>query len=289
MAGGREHGYARYRLDGCRCYICGFARSRYDENRSKAITAGTWKPWVDAEPVRVHIRHLQSCAMGLRTIAAQAGVDRKRLQSVLSGRTERGTGPQERVRPELAAAVLAVEPTLENLAPSTPVSPVGTRRRIRALVAMGWPQQYLAEHLGMRPGNFSMMLNREYVLVSRVLQVRAMYDALWRVDPSESGATSAGIVRARKHASDRGWAPVGAWDDDTIDDPEAFPDWTGRCGTAEGYQAHYVLGIAYCDPCRQARNAAKREQRVAGKASATVKVDARLRRTGTTRPLPKSA
>jgi len=263
MAGERDHGYARYRLDGCRCYVCGFARSRYDENRAKAMTAGTWQPWVDAEPVRVHIRHLQACEMGLRTIAAVAGIDRKRLQAVLNGRPERGTAPQEKVRPGLAAAVLAVEPSLENLAPSTLVSPLGTRRRVGALVAVGWPQQHLAAHLGMTPSNFGTMLGRPHVLARRVLAVRAMYDNLWRTDPRERGATAAGIARAKRYAADRGWAPVGAWDDDTIDDPEAFPDWTGRCGTPDGDREHYRLGIPSCRPCRHARNAYQRQLRQA--------------------------
>lgn len=261
MAGEREHGYARYRLDGCRCYVCGYARSRYDENRTKAITAGRWQPWADAEPVRVHVRHLQSCGMGLRTIAAVAGVDRKRLQSLLVGRPERGTGPQEKVRPQLAAAVLAVEPMLENLAPSTLMSPVGTRRRVQALVAVGWPQHYLAEHLGMRPGNFWQILDRDHVLVRRVREVMAMYDALWRADPAHHGATAAGITRARRYAAERRWAPVGAWDDDTIDDPEAFPDWTGQCGTYEGYIAHRALPVSACQPCRDAYNVRRRDSR----------------------------
>jgi hypothetical protein len=261
MAGEREHGYARYRLDGCRCYICGYARSRYDENRTKAITAGTWQPWVDAEPVRSHIRSLQSCGMGLRTIANCAGVDRKRLQAVLNGRPERGTSPQEKVRPELASAVLSVEPTLENLAPSTLISPVGTRRRIRALVAVGWPQHYLAAHLGMTPSNFGSMVTRDYVLVRRALQVRAMYDALWRADPAERGASPGGITRAKRYASDRRWAPVGAWDDDTIDNPNASPDWTGQCGTYEGYIAHRALPWPACRPCRDAYNVQRRGTR----------------------------
>jgi len=248
----RPHGYARYRLDGCRCYTCAFARSQYDENRTKAITAGTWQPYVDAEPVRVHIQHLQSCGMGLRAIAKAAGVDRKRLQAVLHGRPERGTGPQERVRPELAAAVLAVEPTLENLAPSTLINPAGTRRRIHALVAAGWPQQHLAARLGMTPSNFGAMLQCEHVLVRRALAVRALYDQLWRANPLEHGATPAGVTRARRHAAANGWAPVGAWDDDTIDDPNAHPDWTGHCGTPRGRRAHHTLRTPVCPACRQA-------------------------------------
>jgi hypothetical protein len=222
----RPHGYARYRLDGCRCYTCAWERSQYDDNRTRAITAGTWQPWVDAEPVRVHVAFLRSCDMGLRPIAALAGVDRKRLQAILTGRPERGTGPQVKVRPALAAAVLAVEPTLENLAPSTLINPVGTQRRLQALVAMGWPQQHLADRLGMTPANFGTMIRREHVLVRRALQVRALYDQLWRADPRQDGATEVGIDRALKAAAANGWAPVGAWDDDTIDDPQATP-WTG--------------------------------------------------------------
>lgn len=223
MAAQREHGYARYKLDGCRCYTCGWAVSQYNDAREHAIRRGTWQPWTDAEPVRAHIRNLQACGMGLRAIASAADVDRKRLQAIITGRPDRGTGPQEQVRPALAAAVLAVEPTLENLAPSTLINPVGTRRRIGALVAVGWPQQHLAAWLGMTASNFGVMVRREHVLVRRALQVRALYDALWRADPSQHGATKAGIRRARKMAAANGWPPPGAWDDDTIDDPQATP------------------------------------------------------------------
>lgn len=256
----RPHGYARYRLDGCRCYTCGWAVAQYNDNREYSIRRGTWQPWTSAEPVRLHIRNLQACGMGLRTIATAADVDRKRLQAITTGRTERGTGPQEKVRPALATAVLAVEPTLDNLAPSTLISPLGTRRRVHALVAVGWPQQHLATHLGMGPGNFGTMLAYEHVLVRRALAVNAMYAALWRADPDGHGATPAGITRARKHAAANGWAPVGAWDDDTIDDPAAVPEWTGQCGTTAGYTAHHLLQILpACQPCRDAKAEYRRD------------------------------
>lgn len=221
MGGGREHGYARYRLDGCRCYVCGYACSRYRENRAKAIIAGSWQPWVDAEPVRVHVRTLQSCSMGLRAIAAAAGVDRKRLQAVLNGRPERGTGPQEKVRPELAAALLAVEPTLGYLGGAVPVDATGTHRRMQALVAMGWPMARLAARLEVTPGNFSMLMARDQVLVRTVRLARGVYDELWNQDPRAHGVDNQAYSRALHHAASRGWPPVGAWDDDTIDDPSA--------------------------------------------------------------------
>ncbi|WP_329214850.1 hypothetical protein OG352_05340 [Streptomyces sp. NBC_01485] len=257
----RPHGYARYRLDGCRCYVCGWAVAQYNDAREHAMRRGTWQPWTDATPVRAHLERLADCGMGLRRIAALAGVDRKRLQAVLHGRPERGTGPQEKVRPALAAAVLAVEPTLENLSPSTLISPHGTRRRVHALVAVGWPQHHLAIHLGMTPSNFTQMLARDHVLVRRALAARAMYDALWRADPAEHGASTGGIARARRYAAVHAWPPPGAWDDDRIDDPEAHPDWTGQCGTPEGFWAHRYIKVPACQPCRDAFNADRRARK----------------------------
>ncbi|MFF8406934.1 hypothetical protein ACF06P_35565 [Streptomyces sp. NPDC015684] len=257
----RPHGYARYRLDGCRCYVCGWARSQYDDNRTRALIAGTWQPWVDAEPVRTHIRYLQSCDMGLRTIAARAGVDRKRLQAVLHGRPERGTPAQKKLRPAPAAAILEVEPTLDNLAGKTVINAVGTVRRLRALVAVGWPQQHVAEAMGWTPSNFGQLLRSESVIVRTARLVQDVYDRLHRTDPAKHSATPLGMERARQRAAALGWAPVGAWDDETIDDPEAFPDWTGNCGTPEGFWAHRSLAAPACQPCRDAFNADQRARR----------------------------
>ncbi|MEU9498200.1 hypothetical protein [Streptomyces sp. NPDC048196] len=256
----RPHGYARYRLDGCRCYVCGYARAQYDDNRTRAIAYGTWQPWVDAEPVRHHIRYLQSCDMGLRVIATAADVDRKRLQGIVTGRPERGTGPQAHVRPALAAAVLAVEPTLDNLGAATVINATGTTRRLQALGAAGWPQHHLAVRLGMSDGNFGATLRRDRVIVRTARAVRGLYDELWRADPREHGVDSQAYSRARNHAAAERWAPVGTWDDDTIDDPAAFPDWTGRCSTAEGYNDHRRLGIPICPPCREAGARDRRER-----------------------------
>ncbi|MGX9921763.1 hypothetical protein ACWIG4_18135 [Streptomyces sp. NPDC002248] len=217
----RPHGYARYKLDGCRCYTCGWAVAEYNLAREHAIRRGTWQPYVDAAPVRAHLLRLQACDMGLRTIAAAARVDRKRLQAVLVGRPERGTGPQEKVRPAFAAAVLAVEPTLEALAPGTLVSSVGTVRRAHALVAIGWPQHHIALALGMTDANFGTMLGATRVTARRALQMREVYDRLWDVDPTTHGATPRGVARARARARSRGWAPPAAWDDEQLDNPSA--------------------------------------------------------------------
>jgi hypothetical protein len=215
----RDHGYARYKLDGCRCYTCGYAASVYNEARDRAIAYGNWQPWADAAPVREHLLRLRTCGLGLRRIAELASVDRQRLQDILHGRPERGAGPQQQVRPALASAVLAIEPTLENLAPSTPVSAVGTRRRLQALVARGWPQAQIAARLGWKDTNFSVLIRADRTLARTALAVRDLYTGISGQDPRAHGVSLQAYSRARNAATAASWPPPAAWDDDTIDDP----------------------------------------------------------------------
>lgn len=220
----RDHGYARYKLDNCRCYVCGYANHTYCQARERAIAYGTWQPYVDAEPARQHVRNLQACGLGTRRIAELAGIERKRITDLVNGRTERGRHYQTKIRPDTAAKLLAIEPTLDNLGSATVIDGTGTRRRIQALIAAGWPQAHLATRLGMTGGNFGRILKDPRVTVRTARAVRALYDQLWRANPLEHGAAPCGITRAKRYAADRNWAPAGAWDDDTIDDPAAQPD-----------------------------------------------------------------
>lgn len=220
----RPHGYARYKLDGCRCYTCGWAVAQYNDARDHAIRRGTWQPYVDATAAREHVLRLKASGVGDRTIAAAAGLDRKQVRILLHGRPERGTPPPAQIRPATAAALLAVDLTLDLLPGSFLIDATGTHRRLQALTAAGWPQHHLAARLGMTDGNYSSMLNRPQVTAATARAARVLYDELWRADPREAGVNAQAYSRARNHAARLGWAPVGAWDDDTIDNPDAVPD-----------------------------------------------------------------
>ncbi|MFJ7999030.1 hypothetical protein ACIQ7D_18045 [Streptomyces sp. NPDC096310] len=250
----REHGsYVKYKLDGCRCLPCRQGEARYRADRSRAIAYGTWQPYVDAEPVRAHVRILGEFGIGWMRLARIAGVPRGTVSKLLYGDPARSMGPSKRLLPKNAAALLAVEPSLDNLGASALIDGTGTRRRLRALVAAGWPQLRLADRLGIDPGNFGYTIRGDrHVKVGTARAAIALYDELWKIDPREHGVRSHVYERTRKQAFEARWAPVGAWDDDTIDDPTAFPDWTGQCGTPNGYRVHYRLHIPVCDACRQA-------------------------------------
>jgi hypothetical protein len=259
--GGRPHGNAKYHLENCRCPICCKAASDYDNNRRRAIAYGRWQPFVDAEPVRQHIRALGEFGIGWIRAAKLASVSTGGVSKILYGDRPRGLAPTKRVRPETALKLLAVEPTLDNMGARVAIDGTGTRRRLQALVTKVWSKSELARRLGMNRANFGRIIVGDLVTVGTHRAVLGLYDQLWRLDPEQHGVPARWTEQARTFAADHRWAPPGAWDDDVIDDPAALPDWTGRCGTPEGYSAHYRVGTPACPPCRTASIAHRAELR----------------------------
>jgi len=185
---------------------------------------GRWQPYTDAGPVRDHLLALSSVGIGWKRAAELSGVSTGAVSKLLFG----GPGnraPAKRVRPETAAAILAVPAAPSSLSAGSLVSAAGTRRRLQALVAIGWPQSQLAARLGVQPGNLGSMLAREHVRAGTARAVEILYDQLWSHPPSETDHRSRiSASRARSYAQARGWPPPMAWDDDLIDDPAATPE-----------------------------------------------------------------
>jgi hypothetical protein len=194
----RPHGYARYRLDGCRCYTCGWAVSVYERDRAAQIAAGTWR--VPTGPVREHLRALRAAGM--------AGVGSGTVQDLL-------LRPRPTIRKPIADRLMALRP---ELAPSTHIPALGTVRRIRALAALGHSLVRQAAELGWDIRNLCALAGSVdgRVKVSTARLVAALYER-WHMTP----ATARGSVTARNRARRLGWAPPMAWDD--IDDPDEQP------------------------------------------------------------------
>jgi lambda repressor-like predicted transcriptional regulator len=200
--------------------VCGFAVSRYEEIRQKAIAAGTWRPFVDPGPVWAHLAELRGAGIGYRQVAATAGVSRTTVAELMNT----GRGLHRGVRPEVATAILTVtrERILERkteraLAGGTSdrIDATGSRRRIQALVAIGWPMRELAERIGVTPANLAAVLRRPAVTGHTAKLVADLYDQLSMTVPADGEATH----RARLRAARNGWQPPLAWDDESIDDP----------------------------------------------------------------------
>jgi len=103
----------------------------------------------------------------------------------------------------------------EGRQPSAYVDMIGTRRRIEALRAIGWPTEIIAaEALGWSRA-LRDLPRGPLVLRTTADKIRAFYDT--------HSMTLGPSTRTRAHAARAGWAPPLAWDDDEIDDPQAQP------------------------------------------------------------------
>jgi len=95
-------------------------------------------------------------------------------------------------------------------------------------VAIGWPLEVLDERLGFKRSALSQVVIRDWVMATTAEKVRAIYDELSMIPgPSDYG---------RVRAVNRGWVPPLAWDDDTIDDPNAKPHRTTKRDIEASYR-----------------------------------------------------
>jgi hypothetical protein len=214
----RDHGYARYRLDGCRCDVCAKARAAYDRRRQMMMTAGTWQPFTDLATVQEHVRALSDIGMGQRQVAALAGVERKTVRDIASGIRHdpgRGNPPMTKVRTETATKILAVP--LDPMAASdgTYIDGTLTWERIDALLAAGYTKARISEAIGQ--GGRALQLGQGRVTAANARAVKALFDQVlgdsWLADPVDdedevvdeiaierflSGDTSVTLTRAEK-------------------------------------------------------------------------------------------
>lgn len=125
-------------------------------------------------------------------------------------------------RPECrhAATVYQKQWRMRSMNGPTKVPAIGMARRVRALGVMGWPLRLLAQQVGMSAGgDMTAILNGRRQTITRAMHDRfvTLYDRL-ETTPGPSDI-------ARRYAERAGWAPPMAWDPETIDDPDAEPNY----------------------------------------------------------------
>ena len=112
-------------------------------------------------------------------------------------------------------------------APARKVPAAGTARRLQALVAVGWTQSAIAARAGVTFQAINYLIGKDpqgTVRQTTAQKITALYEQLWRGPGTPRDRwDGAGQLRAREFARNRGWVPPMAWDDDTIDNPQATP------------------------------------------------------------------
>lgn len=223
-----QHGTnAAYVLDKCRCEPCSAARKAQDDWRRRQQAYGRYDKYVEAEPVRVHVRALMDAGLGLKTVSKRTGVATGTLSKLMygvyapgpSGRNGAGIltrPPSKRILRTTAERLLALdsaERRPENLAAGAldPWRTPTARAHLRALVALGWSMSKLGQRLGITyASNAAPLFNDEARTMLRctVDDVEALYAELSMTLPPETNQRERiSAARSRRYAADRGWLP----------------------------------------------------------------------------------
>ena len=190
---------------------------------------------VDGRDVAAHIQKCIAAGWTRLGIAEASNVSDRAIRYILAG--------QPTVQRDNALRVLNVQPQH-----SPRVPPVGTIRRIRALARAGYTIQWTASQVGCSNRHIYEILNGTVEAVERTLaeQFACLYS---RHEATPGPSRPASIAAASKN-----WTGPDGWDSDSIDDPEAHPDWTGFCGTDRGWWTHRLERIPACERCQAAHD-----------------------------------
>lgn len=190
-----------YIVHHCRCLRCRVAAAHRAEERRRLAREGR-SVRVDADPVREHVRELTEGGVSLRRIAELSGVPSSTINGLLYTHGHRA--PVKAMRRDLAECIMAVSVSVHAKSGAAAVSAVPTRRRLRALVAIGWTQRALAVKMGCSYGWLGHIVTgrRKRVSKNTAKRVLALFDELALTPPPDSY----GSRRAKLHAQRLHWA-----------------------------------------------------------------------------------
>lgn len=211
---------AGYKYDGCRCEPCIEAKRRYQRRSTKMLRQGV-RRYIAADEVRDHILELRAAGITYEQIHAATGYAQSGLVEIVKGR-------YRRIHIRNAQSILRLTPTRAAAAHHM-VDATGATRRLRALNALGWTNRDALRAAGINGDDLHRLeavlsglrkgrnhtVNRDTADIVAVAYARLSMRLPDHMDHNRS--------KTRNIAEANGWPPPLAWDDATIDNPQARP------------------------------------------------------------------
>lgn len=272
-----------YHSAACTCGTCKVCIKRRQAKRNR-ILAAQGRPSLikgeEAEAAFAKLRDFHERGMAMEHIGRAAVLSGGNVHAMITGwrADRRHPGVKEPVtglRRTTLDKINALEFEHTDSAEGGGYGPLrdisGTRRMLQALMLEGFITPFLCGELGWGSGAFwprvlpIQLGGYQWIADRNVRAASALYEKLDGADPKDFGIRKTGSSKCRNAAERWNAAPRMCWDDDTIHDPDAIPEYTGMCGTVRGYKIHQESNIlmkdlanrkrkVMCIPCREARS-----------------------------------
>lgn len=185
-------------------YLKRMCRRHYQRNwleQKRAQAAGEESGTVDAATVRAHLHELAANGMGADTVAAITGLPIAVVADI--------AGRARRAERDIALTIMRVHAFPEDAEERAAISPHGARRRIHALVALGWTFEQVAGWLEMGAGDLTALIGPQVATIRAGVhhKIAAMFDARSMTVPQVKDPRSLALAAAE------GWVTPLAWDD----------------------------------------------------------------------------
>lgn len=183
----------------------------FDAKRWRVERARGLKRTTPARKSQIHVQSLVANGMSVRAIAEVSGV-----KAGTVSRLSRGICKSVALRTETAILTVSLEAVMGRPNPRGFVPNIGSRRRLQALMAIGWRHSDLSPMAGFNTGTLNHQVGN-WISRAKHDAMKDLYDRLWNTE-GPAPATSRARVR------NAGYLPPLSWDEDTIDDPNYEPD-----------------------------------------------------------------
>lgn len=214
-----NHGDAKRYRRGCRCTDC--IKGVTAENRRNRYLRQTGRG-IQCTPQRAanHINLLRAAPLSDAEIQRRAQIHPDVMYRILR---REGTIHRDTERRVLAVPI----PTNSQDRSGAYTASLGTRRRLRALAAEGWPSAELARHSERKKQYINYLQSDqagETIRMWVAIDITNLYAQLRDRRPEDAGVPADLAERTRQRAAAKGWLGVAFWEDvDHIDDPDFDP------------------------------------------------------------------
>lgn len=237
-----------------------FRKRKRMQHKLRDLGRGTRMTEPEVRDARSYLNDLNAMGMSIRQISRELGTSDGGAWRLLHG-----TSGMHRTTYEKVLALRFDPNEIQGIRRrGTHVPIFQAQRRVQGLYAIGFSYKWQSQQIGFSSPTVARDIvarGHQTVAYQTFMDIDAMYRKFENEYAEDHVEPTWSVPKTIADGKRKGFAPPSCWDDDTIDDPDAIAQWTGKCGMYQGYYMHRKAGLPACRPCLDAIAEYERERR----------------------------